>query len=163
MATLEPDTSKKLDALRTVQELLLHKVRWILGYNTLQVIFVNNISHFCQQYVHLKVFVTQHNTYSTFLIQFCGLNFYKLHFVGIKWLSEYWTSPVFERLICVQSPSENQTLVGFLIGSYASPRHLKTGPFENRTIWKPDFLSRFRIVASLDCFIKKRVMNKIFF
>jgi hypothetical protein len=31
-------------------------------------------------------------------------------------------------------------------------------PFENRT-----FASRFRIVASLDCFIKKRIMNKIFF
>jgi hypothetical protein len=36
--------------------------------------------------------------------------------------------------IVIQSPSENRTVVGFRIGSYASPGHLKTGPFENQTL-----------------------------
>jgi hypothetical protein len=33
----------------------------------------------------------------------------------------------------VQSPSENRTVVGFWIQSYASTGHLKTGPLKNRT------------------------------
>jgi hypothetical protein len=48
-------------------------------------------------------------------------------------------------------------MFGFLILILASTGHLKTGPFEVRT-----FLSGFLMIASLDRFIKKRVMNKIF-
>jgi hypothetical protein len=38
-------------------------------------------------------------------------------------------------------------MVGFWIGSYASPRHLKTGPFENRTFLS-GFLAYFKIKQS---------------
>jgi hypothetical protein len=50
--------------------------------------------------------------------------------------------------------SEYRTAVGIRIQSYASPDHLISGPFEIRTLC---------LVTSLDRFIKKRVMNKIFF
>jgi hypothetical protein len=62
-------------------------------------------------------------------------------------------------LLCFQihSTSKNRTVVGFQIESYAGPRHLKTGPFDNRT-----YLSGFWMV-SLDCFIKKRVIKNILF
>jgi hypothetical protein len=56
----------------------------------------------------------------------------------------------------LQSPSENRTVVGFRIRFYASPGHLISGPFENRTK-----KSGFRM-ASLDRFIKKRVIKKYF-
>jgi hypothetical protein len=47
---------------------------------------------------------------------------------------------------------------GFQIRSYAGPGHLKTGPFETRTQ-----KSGFRMVASLDRFIKKRVIKNNLF
>jgi hypothetical protein len=55
---------------------------------------------------------------------------------------------------CIQWPTEYRTAVGIRIQSYASPEHLIAGPTKNRTIMS---------VASLVRFIKKRVMNKIFF
>jgi hypothetical protein len=48
-------------------------------------------------------------------------------------------------------------VVGFRIESYAGPGHLKTGPFDNRT-----YLSGFQM-ASLDRFIKKRVIKNMLF
>jgi hypothetical protein len=56
-----------------------------------------------------------------------------------------------KRVICIQSPSGNRTVVGFRIRSYASTGHLKTGPFEIRTN-----VSRFQMVAKIGHFIKKK-------
>ena len=58
------------------------------------------------------------------------------------------------QLNVVQYPSESPTVSGFRMQSYASPDHSIAGPSESRTLCP---------VASLDRFIKKRVMNKIFF
>jgi hypothetical protein len=69
------------------------------------------------------------------------------------------TSLLFSRVHAIQihSPSENRTVVGFGIQSYATTGHLKIGPFENRT---KKF--SFRRV-SLDRFIKKRFIKNILF
>jgi hypothetical protein len=56
----------------------------------------------------------------------------------------------------IQSTSENRTVVVFWIQFYANPGHSNIGSFENRTK-----MSGFRM-ASIDCFIKKRVI-KIFY
>jgi hypothetical protein len=59
--------------------------------------------------------------------------------------------------INIQSTSEIRTVVGFRIRFYASTGHLKTGLFDNWT--KKSGFQR----ASLDCFIKKRVIQNILF
>jgi hypothetical protein len=58
----------------------------------------------------------------------------------------------------VQSTSENRTVRLYPIQFYASPGHSNIRPFENRTS-----RSGFRMVTSLDRFIKKRVIKNILF